>query len=194
MQGIRSRVLSPRPLEPVGAAHLRERRAAGNSHGCDTNRRTSALPVPGNEVAAVVERLWQGFHGYPGEGERAPPPLLAPRVALLRLVQAQPGITEGEARDALRLGFRAMTLHVNWLFIAGLLDRTPRPDPLTERRLYPTPFARRRAAMILERQCEEVHKALQSLSHSEQKAIAEALASLNRLADVLEPVTATPTS
>jgi DNA-binding MarR family transcriptional regulator len=79
----------------------------------------------------------------------------------------------------------ALTVHVNHLLIAGLLERTAHPDSFTTRRLYPTELSHTRTVTSLEHRRDRVADALGTLSEGDQRQIAAVLPCLDRLAGAL---------
>jgi DNA-binding MarR family transcriptional regulator len=113
-------------------------------------------------------------------------PLPTAQAELLRVVRRQPGISVGEAAQAIGVAANTVSTLVNQLVAAGLLERGQDPADRRTARLELTEAARRRAARWLDQREQTLAGALAGLSAEERAAIARALPALHQVLRALE--------
>jgi DNA-binding MarR family transcriptional regulator len=113
-------------------------------------------------------------------------PLPTAQAELLRVVRRQPGISVGEAAQAIGVAANTVSTLVNQLVAAGLLERGRDPADRRTARLELTEAARRRAARWLDQREQTLAGALAGLSAEERAAIARALPALHQVLRALE--------
>ncbi|TYB57166.1 MarR family transcriptional regulator [Nonomuraea sp. PA05] len=117
--------------------------------------------------------------------QMAMPPLRGAQAELLRLVEANPGISVSAAAKELYLAGNSVSTLVNQLTSAGLLHRETRSDDRRAARLLPTPQAEARLRAWQERRAAIVREHVELLDEDDRAALAAALPALRRLADSL---------
>jgi DNA-binding MarR family transcriptional regulator len=113
-------------------------------------------------------------------------PLPTAQAELLRVVRRQPGISVGEAAQAIGVAANTVSTLVNQLVAAGLLERGRDPADRRTARLELTEAAGRRAARWLDQREQTLAGALTGLSAEERAAIARALPALHQVLRALE--------
>jgi DNA-binding MarR family transcriptional regulator len=113
-------------------------------------------------------------------------PLPPAQSELLRLAAARPGITVAEAANELRLASNTVSTLVGRLAAAGLIGRGRAASDGRSVRLTVTGKAQRRIAEWRDLRAELAARALDRLTDSDRKALADAVPALLRFAAQLE--------
>jgi len=113
-------------------------------------------------------------------------PLPPAQSELLRLAAARPGISVADAAHELRLAPNTVSTLVGRLTAAGLLDRTRAASDGRSVRLGVTGKAQRRMAGWRDLRAELAARALDQLTASDRRALADAVPALLRFAGQLE--------
>ena len=119
-------------------------------------------------------------------GRPLPSPLSGAQVELVRLLRREPGLTVGEAAEALGLAGNTVSTLVRQLTDAAVLRREPDPADRRVARLHLTAAARRRIEGWRDHRAELAAQALAGLPDDDARALAAAVPALHRLVGALQ--------